>query len=82
MAEDMDVWVDYQDTDDQGRVLTLRRFFVSDGKAQVGERLVTGDFEGNRCFGTVVAIGSNDVVTIELDEATLARSGGPLPADR
>lgn len=82
MAEDMDVWVDYQDTDDQGRVLTLRRFFVTEGRALVGERLLTGDFEGNRCLGTVVAIGPNDVVTIELDEASLVRSAAPLPADR
>ncbi|HZU74293.1 MAG TPA: hypothetical protein VE990_16135 [Acidimicrobiales bacterium] len=82
MAEDMDVWVDYQDTDDQGRVLTLRRFFISDQKARVGQRLLTGDYEGNRCFGTVVDIGPNEVVAIELEEVTLARSGSPLPADR
>ncbi len=29
MTDDMDVWVDYHDVDDDGHVLTLRKFFTS-----------------------------------------------------
>jgi hypothetical protein len=81
MADDMDVWVDYQDTDNDGRVLTLRRFFVSPDLAAAGRRVVTGDYEGNRCEGTVVAVEPSGVVAIELDHATLVRTGQPAPAD-
>lgn len=82
MADDMDVWVDYHDIDDEGHVLTLRKFFVSLELAAVGRRVVTGDYEGNRCEGTVVEIDANDIVAIELDEATLVRSRRPTPAGR
>lgn len=81
MSEDMDVWVDYHDTDDAGRVLTLRRFFSSEDLAEVGARVRTGDYEGNRCLGTVAAVEANGVVAIELDEATLVRSLHHAPAD-
>ena len=80
MSEDMDVWVDYHDTDGAGRVLTLQRFFSSAAKAKVGERLLTGDYEGNRCFGTVAEVGSDGVVAIELDRETLMRHDSRAPA--
>lgn len=82
MADDMDVWVDYHDIDDEGRVLTLRRFFASPDVAALGRRVLTGDHEGNRCHGTVVDIDARGVVAIELDDATLVRAERPAPADR
>ncbi|HAM00765.1 MAG TPA: hypothetical protein DCQ30_00830 [Acidimicrobiaceae bacterium] len=82
MADDMDVWVDYNDLDEQGHVLTLRRFFMSESTAVVGRRVLTGDYEGNRCEGTVIAIEPSGVVAIELDDATLVRSRRHAPADR
>lgn len=68
MADDIDVWVDYNDLDEQGRVLTLRRFFMGESKAVVGRRVHTGDYEGNRCDGTVIDIQPSGVVAIELDD--------------
>jgi len=82
MADDMDVWVDYHDTDEEGRVLTLRRFFLSESAAVAGTRVLTGDYEGNRCEGTVIEVQPNDVVVIELDEDTLVHSGRHAPVDR
>ncbi len=82
MADDMDVWVDYHDIDDERHVLTLRRFFVSEDLVAVGRRVVTGDHEGNRCDGTVVGVEPSGVVAIELDQATLVRTQRPAPADR
>ena len=81
MPDDMDVWVDYHDLDDESNVLTLRRFFVSEDLVAVGRRVVTGDHEGNRCHGTVVAVEPNGVVSIELDHATLVHTQHPAPAD-
>ena len=82
MADDMDVWVDYHDVDDEGHVLTLRKFFISEELAVVGQRVVTGDYEGNRCDGRVVGIEPNGVVAIDLDNATIVRTSRPAPADR
>ena len=82
MADDMDVWVDYHDVDDEGHVLTLRKFFISEELAVVGQRVVTGDYEGNRCDGRVVGIEPNGVVAIDLDNATIVRKSRPAPADR
>lgn len=82
MADDMDVWLDYHDIDDEGRVLTLRKFFVSDDLAVAGQRVLTGDYEGNRCDGTVVGVEASGVVTIELDHGTMMRTQRPAPADR
>ena len=79
MPDDMDVWVDYHDTDDLGHVLTLRKFFVVDDLVEIGRRVRTGDYEGNRCVGTVVSIEPSGVVTIELDDATLVRAERPAP---
>ncbi len=80
MTDDMDVWVDYHDVDDEGRVLTLRKFFISQELAVVGQRVVTADYEGNRCDGRVVGIEPNGVVAIDLDDAV--RTSRPAPADR
>ena len=82
MTDDMDVWVDYNDVDEQGRVMTLRRFFLSEVDVTVGRRVRTGDHEGNRCQGTVVEIQPSGVVAIELDQATLVRARKHAPADR
>lgn len=81
MTDDVDVWLDFHDIDDEGRVLTLRRFFISDDLAVVGKRVLTGDYEGNRCDGTVVGVEASGVVAIELDQATLVRTETPAPAD-
>ncbi|HVE45246.1 MAG TPA: hypothetical protein VNA57_00665 [Acidimicrobiales bacterium] len=82
MADDMDVWLDYHDIDDEGRVLTLRKFFVSDDLAVAGQRVLTGDYEGNRYDGTVVGVEASGVVTIELDHGTTMPTQRPAPADR
>lgn len=63
-------------------MLTLRKFFVSEDLVAVGRRVLTGDYEGNRCHGTVVGVEASGIVTIELDHATLMRTKPPAPADR
>jgi hypothetical protein len=81
MATSAKAWVDYQDIDDLGRVLTLEKFFSPGSRAAVGERVVTSDHEGNRCEGTVVEIEENGVVAIELDEDTFVAGEHPAPAE-
>jgi hypothetical protein len=76
------VWVDYNDIDEHGRVLTLRKFFGPGARVEVGERLVTGDDEGNTCLGTVVKVRENGLVAIDLDHQTFVASRGQDPAHR
>jgi len=78
MTDDVDVWLDFHDIDDEGRVLTLRRFFISDDLAVAGQVVLTGDYEGNRCYGTVVGVEPSGVVAVELTGC----GGGDAPADR
>ena len=68
-----EVWVDYNDVDERENVLTLVKFFAPGIKASVGLRVRTGDFEGNRCEGTIVELQDRGVVAISLDFDTLTR---------
>jgi hypothetical protein len=82
VPDSMDVRVDYNDVDDDGNVLTLRKFFVSPEELAVGQRVVAGDFEGNRCTGTIVGLEQNGVVAIQLDRETFVQAPYPGPAGR
>jgi len=67
MGASPEVWVDYNDVDEHENVLTLKKFFSESVPAEIGRRVVTGDFEGNRCVGTVVELLDYGVVAIALD---------------
>lgn len=57
-------WVDYNDIDD-GVVYT---YLSECPKATVGMRIATGDNEGRRCMGVVVAVDSHWIwIKLELD---------------
>lgn len=81
MAGSAQVWVDYNDVDEHGNVLTLRKFFGPGARVEVGERFVTGDDEGNTCLGTVVAVHDNGVVALTLDDQTFAAPEQREPAE-
>lgn len=82
MTAPPEVWVDYNDVDEREHVLTLGKFFAPQIRPEVGQHVMTGDFEGNRCAGTVVEIGDRGVVTIALDLTTLVHGKEPASAER
>ena len=61
---DRDVWVDFNDIDDQGAVTTLVKF--ASRPLEIGEQVVAGDDEGNRCYAIVVSV-DGPTVTLALD---------------
>lgn len=75
---DYQIWVDYNDRDEIGRVLTLVEYARPDVSVHVGARLLTGDEEGDRCFGVVTGLEENGIVIIELERETFVPA--PLPS--
>lgn len=81
MTVSAQVWVDYNDVDEHGHVLTLRKFFSPGARVEVGEHFVTGDDEGNTCLATVAALHENGVVALALDEDTFVATKQAAPAE-
>ncbi len=62
-----DVWVEFNDLREDGTVVVHADDFADVAKEpQVGERLVAGDDEGNRCPATVETV-SGARITLQLD---------------
>jgi hypothetical protein len=59
--------VDFNDLDDDGRVLALRR--IAPRAARDGERAYMLDDEGNRCWGTIAG-GDGGLIYIDADWLT------------
>lgn len=68
-----DVWVDFNDISEDGEVCTLPKF--AERPLEVGEKVVAGDDEGNRCRATVVRADTN-LLVLSLDLATFAPCSG------
>lgn len=62
------VWVDFNDIDDDGRVITLRRLFAPAAAVEPGQRFLTGDDEGNTCPATVAWVREDGLVALDLDQ--------------
>lgn len=71
------IWVDFNDIDEDGRARTLLKFAEPGLTPSVGDRLVVGDDEGNRCLGDVIDITSAGEVVLALDLATFEAVDGP-----
>jgi hypothetical protein len=70
------IWVDFNDIDEDGRARTLLEFAEPGVVPGVGDRLLAGDDEGNRSVGEVVDITPTGEVVLALDLATFeARDG-------
>ena len=65
--EPYDIWVDFNDLREGGTVVVHSDVDVAEYaiKPQVGERLVAGDGEGNRC-PAVVAAAEGTLITLRL----------------
>ncbi len=64
------IWVDFNEQDDQGRVITLRRFAEPGADLSLGARLFVEDHEGNRCWAHVEDVTARGVVTLVLETGT------------
>lgn len=64
-----DIWVDFNDIEQDNRVFGAKRFAVPGTDFSVGTHHVVGDYEGNRCNGVIVEQTPNGVV-LQLDLAT------------
>ena len=67
-----DLWVDFNDVDDDSRTSSLLRFAAPGSAIEVGEHILIGDDEGNLCEADVVGI-SGEVVELVLDANTFKR---------
>lgn len=70
------IWVDFNDIDEEGHARTLLKFAEPGVIPSVGQRLVAGDDEGNRCIGEVVDVTPKGEVALALDLATFKASDG------
>lgn len=64
-------WVDFNDIDTSGVTMTLATYCSA--VPALGERIVTWDYDNNRCAGVVVGVngtGASTGVLIELDMTT------------
>lgn len=62
----MKYWVDFNDIDEQGRIVVLRR---EDRTPVVGSSVYLADHEGNRCSGTIKT-SEGDLMYVEPDWST------------
>lgn len=74
------IWVDFNDIDEDGRARTLLKFAEPGVVPTVGDRLLAGDDEGNRCLAEVVEITSTSEVVLVLDLATFKAFKDPRQA--
>lgn len=74
------VWVDFNERDDQGRALTLRRFAEPGVDLSAGARILAGDHEGNLCWASVYDVAMSGVVTLVLDTGTFMPGEAPQRA--
>lgn len=70
------IWVDFNDIDEEGRARTLVKFAEPGVVPSVGQRLLAGHDEGNRCMGDVVDIAPTGEVALALDLATFEAFDG------
>jgi hypothetical protein len=61
------LWVDFNDIDEEGRTTTLARFASPEVALSSGLRLPVGDDDGNICDADVIEISPDGVVTLALD---------------
>lgn len=71
------IWVDFNDIDQEGCALTLLKFAEPGVVPKVGDRLLAGDDEGNRCMGEVVDVTSAGEVALSLDLTSFRALDGP-----
>ena len=77
MAELPAVWVDFNDVDEAGGVVTLRRSLAPASEVAVGQRFLAGDDEGNTCPAKVAWIAEDGRVGLELDLSGFVPAGEP-----
>jgi hypothetical protein len=61
-----DLWVDFNDVGPDSRVRTLMEYAAKNVMITLGDTVVVGDSEGNRCEAQVVSI-RGDVVELALN---------------
>ena len=62
-----DVWVDWNDVDDRGRVLTLHKFFVPSRHTHTGACFVASDDQGHAGWVMMTGEDDNGVVVLATD---------------
>jgi hypothetical protein len=63
-----DIWVEFNDIDDDGHVTSAPDLARDGAVLTVGAQIIAGDHEGNRCPATVVGTGVNGMtITLKLD---------------
>lgn len=65
-----DIWVDFNQIDEDRTTTTLLRFARRASDVDVGATLVAGDDDGNQCQAKVVEIFPDGVVKLSLDMGT------------
>lgn len=68
-----DIWVDFNEIDEDGVTTTLLEFVNSDAALEVGRELSAGDEDGNWCPARVEAV-NDHVVTLRLDLERMHRT--------
>lgn len=64
------IWVDFNDIDEDGRARTLLKFAEPGVVPKIGDRLLAGDDQGNTCMSAVTDISPTGEVALALDLAT------------
>lgn len=62
----MDLWVDFNDMDNKGHVMTLRKFATEDFDLHIGADVLVGDGEGMLCRGVIADL-TDQTVGLHLD---------------
>lgn len=63
----VDLWVDFNESDAQGHAFTLAKFARI--QLSIGQDVLVGDHEGNRCRGIVLEM-DDGIVALQLDLGT------------
>lgn len=63
----VDLWVDFNETDAVGHAFTLEKF--ARVSLSIGQDVLVGDHEGNTCRGTVLQM-EDGIVALQLDLGT------------
>ncbi len=71
-----DIWVDFNEVAPDFKVYSRTEYLTEGHYANVGNLVVAGDYEGNRCQARVLSV-QGDVVELQLDRDTFH----PAPYD-
>lgn len=75
------LWVDFNDVDERGYVLTLLKFREPGVTFEVGDRIVVGDDEGTRAYADVVEVEQYGIVALAIDVDTVVTSDDVVGAE-